>query len=167
VCRSLVQRGLLIRLSGPTGKIVNRLTTESSGSPPGPPKIALSSPSPGLEFEAKARRVLSGLWGVNLQPRLVRIADGVSHKFDLVSDDEAVVGDAKFYSYGNLPAAKWSTITEYVWLLEHVQQAKRRFLVFGQDRLVAEKWLARYRPLLNTFQFYFLDGESLIDLLAT
>ena len=68
-------------------------------------------------FEALARSVMSLELGTELLPGQVR---GVPKKFDLVSKDRAVVGDAKFYTLvrgSGLPPAKFATIAEYVWLL--------------------------------------------------
>ena len=124
----------------------------------------VSSPAPGLVFEAHARDVLSRLWAVSLEPRLVRITEGLNHKFDLVSRNDETVGDAKFFKNIPVPAAKWSVIAEYVWLLQHVRQAKRRFMVFGQDREVPERWLSRFRSLTEGMEFYFLDGDQLTQL---
>ncbi|HXZ62022.1 MAG TPA: hypothetical protein VEG62_04705 [Acidimicrobiales bacterium] len=57
--------------------------------------------------------------------------------------------------------AKLSVIAEYVWLLGHVQNASRRFLVFGQDRAVPLRWLKRFAPLLYGIEFWFLEGSEL------
>jgi hypothetical protein len=119
----------------------------------------ISSPVPGMLFEVKARRVLSALWGVTLEPHDVSLAVGVRHKFDLVSGDGEIVGDAKYYKNIPVPAAKWSTIAEYVWLLQHAK-ARRRFIVFGHDRKVPERWLERYRLLTEGIEFFFLDDDD-------
>jgi hypothetical protein len=88
----------------------------------------------------------------------------VTHQFDLVSLDGRIVGDAKWFKTLAVPAAKWSVIAEYVWLLEHLD-ADRRFIVFGQDRDVPERWLKRFRPLTEGVSFYFLeDGGRLVAL---
>ena len=65
-----------------------------------------------------------------------------------------------------MPAAKWSVIAEYVWLLQHVAAAERRFLVFGQDREVPQRWLARFRPLIGDVEFFFLDDSRHLTQLA-
>jgi hypothetical protein len=95
----------------------------------------------------------------------VEVAPGVAHQFDLVSLDGRMVGDAKWFKNLAVPAAKWSVIAEYVWLLQHLAGADRRFLVFGQDRQVPERWLARFSPLVGGVQFFFLaDDGQLITL---
>ncbi len=120
----------------------------------------------GHEFEARARRVLSELWQVDLQPRAVRLGGAVDKRFDLVSTDGAIVGDAKRYKSLKTPAAKWSTIAEYVWLLQHVPAGARTFLVFGGDIDVPMRWLHRFRPLARPVTFYYLDEEDELHQIA-
>ena len=80
--------------------------------------------------------------------------------FDLVSPDHRIVGDAKYLRNIAVPAAKWQGISEYIWLLQQVA-ADKVFLVFGQDAAVAERYLARVRPLTDPVEFYFLDASGL------
>jgi hypothetical protein len=114
-------------------------------------------------FEQHAAKFLGELWNVHLAERLVVMRGGVTKKFDLVSEDASIVGDAKFYKNIPVPAAKWSTIAKYVWLLQHVDAA-RRFMVFGLDQEVASRWLERFRPLAEGVEFYFLDAAGLTTL---
>ena len=115
----------------------------------------------GRAFEEYAARFLSAKWGVELSCRPVTLPGGVTKKFDLVTADGRIVGDAKYYKNIAVPAAKWSTIAEYVWLLQHVPNAERRFMVFGLDIAVAARWLSRFRGWCEGVEFYFLDGETL------
>lgn len=114
----------------------------------------------GREFEAYAAKFLSDLWGVRLAERSVQLRGGVTKKFDLVSPTADIVGDAKYYKNISVPAAKWSTIAEYVWLLQHADAAKR-FMVFGLDPEVCSRWLHRFRPLTEGIEFYFLNQDGL------
>lgn len=121
----------------------------------------------GLSFEAYARRFLSERCDLDLQPRIVQVDGSVPKKFDFVSADSRIVGDAKWYKNVNapgmpfkVPAAKWSTITEYVWLLQKVD-AEQVFLVFGNDIEVPEKYLKKYGALVAPVEFYFLEGTGL------
>lgn len=163
VCRRLQSKGFVVRSRPVGGKIVNRLADS--------PSTAVAEPSlgvgvlaqsliTGLEFEAHARGVLERHWGVRLRSQVVTLTTGVKHSFDFVSDDETIVGDAKYYRDLPVPAAKFSTISEYVWLLQHVP-GQRRFLVFGNSRRIPERWLKRFKPLLGGVEFWFLDGERL------
>lgn len=114
----------------------------------------------GYTFERHAARVLGAAWNVELSPGQVTLRGAVRKKFDLVSTDGKIVGDAKYYKNLPTPAAKWSTIAEYVWLLQHIDERARRFIVFGNDREVPARWLDRFRPLANGVEFWFLAGET-------
>ncbi len=115
-------------------------------------------------FERFCQDVMAKEYGVALGPATV---EGVRKQFDLVSTDETIVGDAKYYTAVNgtsLPPAKFATIAEYVWLLEKTK-AKKRFLIFGNDRRVPEWWLDRYGNLLRGVQFFFLSDNGKLELL--
>ncbi len=111
------------------------------------------------QFEKLARDVMSGYLGVELRQGQV---EGVPKRFDLVSPDGSIVGDAKYFTMvrgQSLPPAKFSVIAEYVWLLEKTN-AVRKFLVFGNDRRVPEEWLRRYGRLTENVEYYFLAAGS-------
>lgn len=115
----------------------------------------------GRSFEVLAARVMSEHFGVPLGSRKVA---GTPKKFDLVSLDGSIVGDAKYYTMVrgvSPPPAKRSVIAEYVWLLEHTN-AEQRFLVFGNDRRVPEGWLKDYGHLLDGVDFYFIDEAAVL-----
>jgi hypothetical protein len=117
-----------------------------------------------ISFEALARRVLSQHYRVELRPGQV---GAVRKTFDLVSRDGQLVGDAKYYTrVGGIkpPPAKFATIAEHVWLLEHTGAA-RTFLVFGNDREVPVLWLARYGNLVTGTAFFYLDDDGQIECL--
>lgn len=120
-------------------------------------------PIPGVTdwrlFEDYARRYFSDLWRTDLKARSVDVAGQVPWKFDLVSSDGRIVGDAKWLKNISVPSAKWQAIAEYVWLLQKTR-ADRVFMVFGQDVEVAERYLKRVRPLTAPVEFYFLDGNG-------
>lgn len=115
------------------------------------------------EFENEVRVFLSKKWGIYLEERFIEV-----RKFDLVSEDNSIVGDAKFYKFtegGNAPSAKISTIAEMVWNLEHVK-AKRKFIVFGNDKNVPLVFLGKAKGIWgkivkeSNIEFYFYkDGE--------
>ncbi len=91
--------------------------------------------------------------------RPILVGGKVAWKFDLVSTDSQIVGDAKWLKNISVPAAKWQTIAECIWLLQKVP-AQRVFMVFGQDAEVAERYLRRVGPLTAPLEFYFLDGSG-------
>jgi hypothetical protein len=110
-------------------------------------------------FEEFARRKLSAHFNTELNPREIKNGPKL---FDFVSPDFSIIGDAKYYKMlgeGAIPPAKFSTIAEHVWMLEKIN-AKRKFLVFGNDRRVPEKWLEKYGNLVSDVEFFFLDVKS-------
>ncbi|NOZ49405.1 MAG: hypothetical protein GXP37_05065 [Chloroflexi bacterium] len=137
------------------------------------PAFQLASPGPAAvlaradkrisphAFEKLARKVMSDHFGVPLRPGSV---PGVPKRFDLVSPDKNVVGDAKYFTLvrgQRLPPAKFSIIAEHVWLLEKTG-APVTFLVFGNDRQVPELWLGRYGGLVSGVAFFFLRDDGVL-----
>ena len=113
-------------------------------------------------FEEMARVKLGGLFKSPLVPG--RLAD-VPKRFDFVSPDGRIVGDAKYYTLVGgvgLPSAKFSIIAEHVWLLEKTG-APVLFLVFGRDRSVPVQWLKRYGHLTTQVVFYFLADTGELE----
>lgn len=118
------------------------------------------------EFETWAGEVMRRHYGVN------RLAQGqvgnVPKRFDFVSTDQQIVGDAKYYTRvggAGLPPAKFSVIAEHVWLLEKTG-AREKFLVFGNDRQVPVRWLERYGGLVTGVAFYFLSDDGQLESLT-
>jgi len=48
-----------------------------------------------------------------------------------------------------------------VLIVGHVAGGDRRFLVFGEEWDTVSRWLARYRPLLDGVEMWFLEGDRL------
>jgi hypothetical protein len=115
-------------------------------------------------FEKLARTAMSDHFGIPLTSG--EVAD-VPKRFDLVSPDKDIVGDAKYFTLvrgQRLPPAKFSIIAEHVWLLEKTG-ALVTFLVFGNDRQVPVLWLRRYGNLASDVAFYFLTDDGVLELL--
>lgn len=113
-------------------------------------------------FEAVARLAMSRFFNVVLSEAS---PEGVPKRFDLVSEDGSIIGDAKYYSMVRgeaIPPAKFSIISEHVWLLEKCR-ARHRFLAFGNQRQVPVEWLSRYGGLLQGIDFYFISGDGSIS----
>ena len=111
------------------------------------------------KFEDCAREIFSRQFGMHLKSGYVQ---GVPKKFDMVSSDGRIVGDAKYLTMVRgkaIPPAKFSVIAEHVWLLEKTT-AIHKFIVFGNDRRVPEEWLKRYSHLVGGVEFYFLDERN-------
>jgi len=118
------------------------------------------------QFEEFARQILSRQFAVALNPATL---GGIPKLFDYVSPDNRIVGDAKFLALvrgRSLPPAKFSNIAEHVWLLQK-SDAKRRFLVFGNDRNVPARWLEKYGHLARNVEFYFLSNEGKLEMLKS
>jgi hypothetical protein len=114
------------------------------------------------KFEEIARKAMSNHFGVKL---LEKKPKGFPKRFDLVSPDESIVGDAKYLTlvHGTgFPPAKMMEITGHVWLLENVN-AKTRFLVFGNQRDVPKIWLQKYGSYKKNVDFYFVDDNGNLD----
>ena len=114
------------------------------------------------EFEKFAREIMSQYFGVQLEERTPK---GSPKKFDMVSTDGDIVGDAKFLTLVHrkrLPPAKFMEIAGHVWLLEKVN-AKKRFLVFGNQKRVPEWWLEKYGNLVRNVEFYFIDDKGNVE----
>lgn len=118
-----------------------------------------------LAFERWVRGLLQERFGCPLPDG---IFPDVHKRWDFISPDRSVIGDAKFYSLVNgerYPPAKMATISEHVWLLSQTN-ATHRFVVFGNDVRVPEQWLSRYGRHLGDIRFYFADEGTGISVLA-
>jgi hypothetical protein len=110
-------------------------------------------------FEQLARQRFGELFAAHFHVGSVR---GVPKKFDLMDEEKGFVGDAKYFTMvggSRLPPAKFSVIAEHVWLLEKTG-ARRKFLVFGNDRRVPDEWLRRYGHLAANVEFYFMTDAG-------
>jgi hypothetical protein len=139
------------------GEPVSRISAVSQSTPL-PKEFNETATSP-ADFERLTTRVMSDYFGVSLGHGKL---PGVSKDFDLVSADGNIVGDAKYLTLvggERLPPAKFSMIAEHVWLLENTH-AKRKFLVFGNQREAPAKWLERFGHLVRGVEFYFLSDDG-------
>jgi hypothetical protein len=113
-------------------------------------------------FLELARSTMSHHYGTPLSPG--QVAD-VPWVFDLASADRGIVGCALYYALvqgQHLPPAKFSLITERVWLLEKTD-ALFAFLVFGYDREVPLLWRRRYGHMAPDVTFYYLDDDGSLE----
>ena len=114
------------------------------------------------EFEKLTRKAMSQYFGVELAEKNPK---GFPKRFDMVSQNEDIVGDAKFLTLVHrtkTPPAKMMEICGHVWLLEKVD-AKIRFLAFGNQRSVPEMWLEKYGSLVQNVEFYFIDAHGTVE----
>ncbi len=114
------------------------------------------------QFQEFARKLMARHFGTEL---LERAIPGVPKKFDMVSSDGAIVGDAKYLSLvGGVrtPSAKFMEIAGHVWLLDKTG-AKRIFLVLGNQREVAASWLKKYGSIAGRIELYFLTADGTLE----
>lgn len=109
------------------------------------------------EFEIEARKVFEKKFGFGLNQSKVMI-NTKNKSFDMVNYDRKVIGDAKYYCNtrgGHIPSAKRSVANEYVWLLQKIDPTFTKFLVIGEDRIMAEKYVHDFKPWLDEVSVYF------------
>lgn len=114
------------------------------------------------DFEDRARVFLEDLWDIELKSAKMNI-NGKNKEFDFVNIERKYVGDAKNYcntSSGNVPNAKRSTLNEYVWLLQKLGKDYKKFIVIGEDRKMADRYVKDYHLWLDDVEIYFFkEGE--------
>lgn len=124
-----------------------------------PQKVQKPGKMTGRQFEVIARQKFSTYFNTMLSEQIV---GDVAKKWDMVSPDGKIIGDAKYYTLVRgkaLPPAKFATIAEHVWLLEKTK-VEIKFLVFGNMIEVPQMWLAKYGNLVSGVRFYFMDDEG-------
>jgi len=118
------------------------------------------------DFEVKARKAIENELGVQLPSQKVNI-NGKFKNFDLVNIENKVVGDVKHYKMtagGNRPSAKFSTLNEYVWLmqlLEIFDNVKwKKLFVVGEDMEMIKKYIIEFDKWLSDIEFYYYSEDS-------
>lgn len=109
------------------------------------------------KFEEQARLATQKKFGVQLPSEKVNI-HGKWKNFDLVNMRGRYVGDVKHYSYtqtGRRPSAKFSTLNEYVWILQKLGKRFTKFLVIGEDEQLVRKYVSEFKPWLKDVSIYF------------
>jgi len=110
-------------------------------------------------FQKKATIRMSKKFNCNLSEKKCK---NHPKKFDMVSADKNIVGDAKYLSLvrgKEYPPAKMMEICGHVWLLEKIT-AENKFLIFGNQKEVATLWLKKYGHLNKKIDFYFLNSKN-------
>lgn len=111
------------------------------------------------EFQVLATEKMSKFFETNLTEKNPK---DFPKRFDMVSKNDEIIGDAKYLTLvkkEKTPPAKFMEISGHVWLLEQTK-AKRRFLVFGNQKEVATLWLSKYGNLVKNVEFYFIDQNG-------
>lgn len=114
-------------------------------------------------FEDNLRKLLEGFYKTRFpKDGLVKI-NGKAKKFDFVDLENNIVGDSKYYSFtktGKRPSAKFSTLNEYVWLLQKLPPNWSKFVVIGKDETLVKKYVNEYLPWLDGVTIFYSDGKS-------
>jgi len=119
------------------------------------------------KFEKTARNALQKELNTTLEKGEIDI-NGRAKNFDFVNVKERIVGDAKYIKRtksGYFPSAKISNLNEYAFLMQKVQQFKKRkwrkIFVLGQDSVLAKYYISKYDPWLDDIEIYFCkrNGE--------
>lgn len=118
------------------------------------------------DFEVKARKALEDELGMELSGQKVNI-NGKFKNFDLVNIENKVVGDVKHYKTtagGNRPSAKFSTLNEYVWLMQLVEKFDdskwKKLFVVGEDIEMIKKYLIEFDNWLGDIEFYYYSKQT-------
>jgi len=117
-------------------------------------------------FENLARKAIENELGCLLNGGKINI-NGKVKDFDLLNIDNQIVGDIKHYKMtkgGNIPSAKFSTLNEYAWLMQKLEQYEKRkwrkIFVIGEDLKVVKIYLTTYAPWLEDIEIYYCSGEG-------
>ena len=113
-------------------------------------------------FEQLARKIMSKHFRTSLKPDKKK---DWPKKFDMVSCDYTIAGDAKYFTMvkgHKTPPAKLAIITEHVCFLQNTD-AKKKFLVFGNDIKVPLEWLKRYKNIAKDVEFYFIHNNGKLE----
>jgi len=157
---SLYKRAFLIFLGNGRFKLAEGSETEQ-----------LEADEDRIDSEAIAKEVMEEYLGVKLEKKKLNIF-GKYKEFDLVNVEENIVGDVKHYTFkGSNPAAQFSTISEYVWLMEKLEQSSgkkwRKFIVGLGNRNTFERYAKQYGPWLGDVEIYFIDDNGKLEILRS
>jgi len=117
-------------------------------------------------FENNVRKILENYFKTKFPADGFVNINGKSKRFDFIDLKNKIVGDAKFYSFtksGNRPSAKFSTLNEYVWLLQKLPNSWKKFIVIGKDKSLVKKYVKEYKPWLENVAIFYSDGKSILN----
>ena len=162
-CLQLEAQGLVVRnMAGGTRPVAAAAFAAAAVAPA--TSASRRRPEPKEEpstFPAHARRVLSSRWGTSLQRRQAMLPGGVAEIFELVSGNGRIVGDVVWLADRGPYEARSAAISEAVLIVGHAGEAHRRFLVVGEEWDTINRWLSRYRGVLDGVEIWFLAGDKL------
>lgn len=110
------------------------------------------------------REALTEAFGCAFETETLPLMGGGTHEFDLVSEDDEMVGIHVPLGQIRVAENKFARIAEAVWLLQGLMQTASRFVLVTNERQVAHLWLQQYAGLARGVEFFLLDGDHVIDL---
>jgi len=119
--------------------------------------------------ETTARKVMEEYLRVKLEKRRLNIF-GKYKEFDLVNVENNIVGDVKYFRFrGSTPSAEFSNISEYVLLMERLEQWTRkkwRKMIVGMgNKETFVKYAKSYGPWLGDLEIYFIDENEQLEVI--
>ena len=172
ICRKLQYQGLIVREKGVCfrcgkHKIVNylrevKLLNETKR------MLKSITERKTLAFnESQIRSIISKFLGISLSKERLSIY-GKEKEFDLANIENRIIGDIKSYRYsGPTPSAEFSTICEYVWLMEKLEESSgerwRKIIVGSGNREIFGKYARIYHPWLGNVEIYFIDDTGKVE----
>lgn len=135
------------------------------------PRENCLNPAAGRDFEVRAARIMSGVFGVRLLlDHALPIGDPPKlHKFDFGTDEGSHVGEAKYYTWtetGNAPSAKLGFLNQAVFYLSFLPVTSTRFIVMRKNchpkrgETLAEYWCRTDRHLLRGVRVFEIEDET-------
>lgn len=115
------------------------------------------------DFEDAVRSYFTTKYKNKFNKKEILIFD-LKRQFDLVSEDSKWIGEIKYYKNNFNLYSKFSSISEYVWILENLN-SENKFIVFGGNKQVPLKWVSKFRSLVKDVKIYFFDGMAMEELL--
>jgi hypothetical protein len=124
------------------------------------------SSSRGRWFEEESLTASSKHFGMALAPAVLTLSGGVTQGFDLVSEDESVVGMVVPTPEVRSAEMVLASISERVWLLESLESPPSVRFVLSADRELLAIWLSHYGRAAEDLDFYVLRDGQLNDVRA-
>jgi len=167
ICRKLQSERIIVREKGACHACGKYKTLNFLEETPRRVVKALGSSWEGISSaldEEQIREVMSRFFGIPLSKEKLSIF-GKEKEFDIVNIEAKMVGDIKSYTYsGATPSAEFSTLCEYVWLMEKLEESSgikwRKILVGSGNRDTFKKYAKNYHPWLGNVEIYFVDEKG-------
>jgi len=161
---SLYKRAFLIKLAPGIYKIAKQESSEKLVK-----TETIHKPLTKHYDEETLRKIISEYLKIPLTKAKVNIC-GKYKEFDIVNIEHKIVGDIKYYKFkGSTPSAEFSTLSEYVWLMEKLEKCTntkwRKIIVGAGNKRTFEEYAKRYGPWLEDLEIYFIDENNQVQII--